>query len=278
MPLAAHGRVGGPLIALFLSLLTLTASAEQPSPKPNPLAGNAKAIEEGRLVFRVNCTLCHGLNAHGGIRGPDLTTGRRTHGASDEEVFHNILQGISGTAMPANDLTDQETWQVIAYLRSLAPKSTAVKGDRTAGEKTFWGDGNCSLCHMVKGKGGRVGPDLSRVGAARSLAYMEESIRQPDRRLTEGLTEPNKDLAQAYEKVVVVTNTGEEITGVALNEDSFSLQMMDPSEQLHLFQKKDLRSVAHTRKSLMPAYAEDLLSAKDLEDLLAYLSSLRGAK
>jgi putative heme-binding domain-containing protein len=255
----------------------LTAAGQEPA-KKNPFAGDAGAIEEGKSLFRINCSLCHGIAGRGGIRGPDLSTGRWVHGGSDEDLFNTILRGVPGTPMPANDLTDEEAWLVIAYLRSLTPQNTAVKGNKAAGEKTFWNDGNCSLCHMVNGKGGRVGPDLSRVGSMRSLEYLEESIRKPDAHLAEGLSYPYKDLAQAYEKVVVVTSAGKQITGVALNEDTFTLQMMDQSENLHLFQKKDLRSVEHTRKSLMPAYGPDLLNDQDLEDLLAYLSSLRGEK
>jgi cytochrome c oxidase cbb3-type subunit III len=262
---------------LVLCFLCLVATG-QDSAKTNPFARDPKAIDEGKSIFRINCSLCHGIAGHGGIRGPDLSTGRWVHGGSDEELFNTILRGVSGTPMPANDLTDEEAWLVIAYLRSLAPQNAVVKGDKTAGEKIFWGDGNCSLCHMVNGKGGRVGPDLSRIGSMRPLEYLEESIRKPDAHLAEGISYPYKDLAQAYEKVVVVTLAGKRVTGVALNEDTFTLQMMDQSENLYLFQKKDLRSVEHTRKSLMPAYGPDLLEKKDMQDLLAYLTSLRGEK
>jgi putative heme-binding domain-containing protein len=263
---------------LILSVCFSLAAAGQETAKTNPFSGDAKAVEEGKSLFRINCSLCHGIAGRGGIRGPDLSTGRWVHGGSDEDLFNTILRGVPGTPMPANDLTDEETWLVISYLRSLTPQNTAVRGDKAAGERTFWGDGNCSLCHMVNGKGGRVGPDLSRVGSMRPLEYLTESIRQPDAHLSEGLSYPYKDLAQAYEKVVVVTSAGKRITGVALNEDTFTLQMMDQSENLYLLQKKDLRSVEHTHKSLMPAYGPDLLSDQDLQDLLAYLSSLRGAK
>jgi putative heme-binding domain-containing protein len=129
---------------------------------------------------------------------------------------------------------------------------------------------------MVSGRGGRVGPDLSRAGAARSPEYLRESIRNPDKYIAEGITEPNKDLAQRYEQVTAVTLAGERIHGVALNEDTFSLQMIDTQENLHLFLKSELREVVREKKSLMPAYKVDSLSDRDLDDLLAYLQSLRG--
>src|ERR1700677_7255 len=96
----------------------------------NPVAGNPAAIQEGASLFRANCSPCHGLNAQGGGRGPDLTAGRWVHGSSDAEIFTTISRGVPGTEMPASGFEDSETWAILAYIRSLSPgKSAAVSGD-----------------------------------------------------------------------------------------------------------------------------------------------------
>jgi putative heme-binding domain-containing protein len=243
----------------------------------NPLAGDPKEIQEGAFLFRGNCALCHGLNAHGGSRGPDLTRGVWSHGGSDADIFHTILNGIPGTLMPANDLTDLEAWEVVTYLLSLAPRAPKqLSGDRQAGEKLFQGDGNCWLCHMVNGRGGRVGPDLSSVGSRRSPEFLAGKIRNPNKNLAPAQMEPGKDWPFDAEAVLVVTQDGKTVRGVLRNEDTFSIQIMDLQEDLHLYLKKDLHEVTHERKSLMPPYDEDLLSNQQLGDLVAYLDNLRG--
>jgi putative heme-binding domain-containing protein len=219
------------------------------------------------------------LNAHGGGRGPDLTSGRWTHGSSDAEIFRTISQGVPGAQMPANAFEDSETWAIIAYLRSLAPSAhPRMSGDPAKGEKLFSGAAGCSTCHMVNGRGGLLGPDLSRVGASRSVSYLTESIREPDKELSDGMLDPNNHygLPLVYDTVTLVLKNGDKLTGVAKNEDTFSIQLLDTNQQLRLFQKHDLKEVRHEHKSLMPAYSEQAISPAELQDLLAYLESLRG--
>jgi len=233
--------------------------------------------KEGASLFRANCSPCHGLNARGGGRGPDLTSGRWTHGGSDAEIFHTISEGVPGTQMPANGFDDSEIWAIVAYLRSLAPAKQAVAGDRAKGEKIFWDEGACGTCHMVHGRGGRLGPDLSRVGAARSAEYLEQSVRDPSKQLSDGMVDPNNHYGYplVYDTVAVVTKSGETVRGVAKNEDTFSVQLIDMRQQLRVFLKNDVVSVKHERVSLMPAYAEEQLSAEQLRDLVGYLGSLQ---
>jgi len=146
------------------------------------------------------------------------------------------------------------------------------------GEQLFFASEGCSQCHMVKGKGGRLGPELSRVGAARSEAYLVDSIRDPNKQLSNGMLDPNRFWGPPllYETVTVVTASGEKITGVAKNEDTFSIQLLDTSQQLRLFLRKDLKDVIQERKSLMPAYSEEMLSPADLHNMVGYLESLNG--
>ena len=266
---------------LLVCCLALVAFAQA----QNPFAGDAKAANAGASEFRINCALCHGLGARGGGRGPDLTRAQKKHAHNDAEMFQIISNGIAGTAMPANGtngqgvgMTDEEIWQIITYIRSVEVRAPAKPlGDAALGKKLFYGDANCSLCHMVEGRGGRVGPDLSAVGGSRTHEAIIDSVRHPSHHLAWGLTESTKEFPQEYETVTVVTEDGKHIKGVALNEDNFSLQMIDQSEQIYLLDKSKLRSFEKSRASLMPEYNQDLLPDKDLEDIVAYLVSV-GAK
>jgi len=248
----------------------------------NPYAGDPKIAKLGEFQFRLNCAFCHGLGARGGGRGPDLTRAHKRHGDSDADLFNTINNGVPGTAMPANGttgqgvgMTNEEIWQVITYLRSVQVKAPVKPlGDAAHGKQLFYGDANCSGCHMVQGKGGRLGPNLTSVGGIRTVEYIVDSVRNPSRRLAQGLLEATKEFPQEYETVTVVTAEGKEIKGVALNEDSFSVQMMDASERIYLFEKDKLRSFTKSRTSMMPAYGTSLLSDKDLQDIVAYLVSV----
>ena len=251
----------------------------------NPLAGDAKAAKAGEYEFRINCALCHGLGARGGGRGPDLTRAVKKHTHSDSDMFQVISNGIPGTAMPANGtngqgvgMTDEEIWQIITYIRSQEVKAAAKSvGDPAHGKELFFGDGNCAMCHMVDGKGGRMGPDLSAVGGSRTREALIDSVRNPSRRLAWGLTESTKEFPQEYESVTAVTAEGKQVKGVTLNEDSFSVQIMDSAENIYLLDKSKLKSFQKTRDSAMPKYETDSLSDRELDDIVAFLVSV-GAK
>jgi putative heme-binding domain-containing protein len=261
------------------------ATAAHASDDRNPLAGDPTAAKKGEYQFRINCALCHGLGARGGGRGPDLTRAVKKHTHSDQDMFQVISTGIPGTAMPANGtngqgvgMTDEEIWQIIAYIRSQEVRAPAKPlGNPAHGKKLFFGDANCSLCHMVEGKGGRLGPELTSVGGSRTREAIIDSVRNPSRRLAWGLTEATKEFPQEYESVTAVTADGKEIRGVTVNEDSFSVQIMDSAENIHMLEKARLRSFQKSRESAMPKYNADTLSDKYLEDIVAFLASL-GAK
>jgi cytochrome c oxidase cbb3-type subunit 3 len=274
------------IIAFAFGLVLIAAATSAHSADDqNPLAGDPKAAKAGEYQFRINCALCHGLGARGGGRGPDLTRAQKKHTHSDADMFQVISNGIAGTAMPANGtngqgvgMTDEEIWQIIAYIRSQEVKAAPQPlGDAGHGKELFYGDGNCSLCHMVAGQGGRLGPELTSVGGSRTREAIIDSVRNPSRRLAWGLTEATKEFPQEYESVKVVTADGKEINGVTLNEDSFSVQIMDRNEQIYLLEKDKLRSFQKSRESAMPKYNADILSDKELDDIVAYLISV-GAK
>lgn len=263
-----------PLLASIAALLAFSSQT-----KAQGLDKDPAAIREGASLFRANCSPCHGFNARGGGRGPDLTTGRWAHGSSDRAIFQTITQGVPGTEMPANSFEDSEVWALVAYLRSVSVSAQdKVPGNVVAGQELFFGKAGCAQCHMVRGRGGPLGPELTLVGEARPVEYLIESIREPDKDLSTAPVDPNNHygIPLEYDTAIVVTKDGKRIEGVAKNEDAFSLQLLGQDRQLHLFLKKDLSEVRHDRRSLMPAYSEKMLSGPELRDVVAYLTSLRG--
>jgi putative heme-binding domain-containing protein len=245
---------------LLFALCSLASAQGQ-----NPFTSDAKEIEVGRATFRIYCSPCHGIQAQGG-RGPDLTTGIYGVGDTDQALYDVIANGIPGTEMPASApprMTSDSIWRVVAYMRSIANRAQpSLAGDPKAGEEIFWNKAQCGACHRVGVRGGRFGPDVSAVGRARSLAYLREAVVAPDTAITLG-----------HGTVTVVTAAGERITGVERVFDNFSVVLMDSQENLHSFLRSEVQSVKKEQRSLMPAYGE-LLTAKELEDLLSYLAGL----
>ena len=260
---------------LILGLMTLAAGGylaaqEKPQreersqtyPGKNPHLNNKESIRGGMSLYRRLCGECHGLDASG-YRGPNLMA--YMVGASDEALFQTIRKGVTGSEMPASNRPDHELLQIIAYLRNMnavAPADTIPAGNVANGEQLF--SKQCQNCHRVAGKGGRIGPDLSRVGAARTRAALVREIRTP-----------HEWIPPAYETVTVVTKDGQKIRGVKKNEDAFSIQLMDMRERIQGYQKSNVE-VLYDKNSLMPAFDPKRLSDSDLSDVVGYLSTLRG--
>jgi putative heme-binding domain-containing protein len=240
------------------------AQTAKPTTNKNPFEGNAEAIRTGMGVFRVRCADCHGIDARG-VRGPDLTQVWAS-GRTDEGLFKTIKDGVPGTEMPAQTrILDHEVWQVLAYLRTLsaAAPGDPPRGNAANGEKVF--RANCASCHRVNGTGGRLGPDLSRIGVARARDAIVKQIR--------GAAE---DVRPGYEPVTITPHDGPPIRGVKKNEDLYSVQIMDTRERIQGYEKSDMKEVVDGTKSAMPAFGPERLSESDLDDLLRYLQSLRG--
>jgi putative heme-binding domain-containing protein len=274
------------LVTMCAAVLFVVAAIEMRAQDTNPLANDPNAAKLGEFEFRANCAFCHGLGARGGGRGPDLTRAQKKHGTSDADLFRTINEGVAGTAMPQNGatqqgvgMTEEEIWQVISYIRSVQVKTPAQPtGNALRGKELFAGSAACATCHMIQGKGGRIGPDLTATGSARSMEYIVDSVRNPSRRLAQGISEAMKEFSQEYETVTVLDERGQKFQGVVLNEDNFTLQMLDTREQLHLFEKDKVRSVEKSRESLMPKYDDKMLPEKDLQDIVAYLLSQGSSK
>lgn len=259
-------------------LLSMLLPGQGTSNTVNPMASTPSNIERGRHHFVDNCAICHGNNAQGGDKGPSLNTGQFRHGSSDAELYNTITRGVPGTVMAGSALPVEQVWGIITYLRSKIVAARAkIDGNAQAGEKTFWSSDKCGRCHMVGGRGGVLGPELTRIGAVRTVQYLTDKVRDPNKELTKGLREPNGDYVVPISNatITVVTKTGQRITGVPRNEDTFSVQMLGTDNEIHLFLKKDVQEVIHEEKSLMPAYSEAMLSDSQLRNLLAYLATLR---
>lgn len=221
-------------------------------------------VADGKATFRSNCAFCHGLTGGGG-RGPALISSQFLHGSTDDDIKTVIRHGVPGTTMPAFEFEKDELDHLIAYLRTLsgaAPKSEPVGGEPSKGRQVYERSG-CSGCHRIGSQGSVYGPELTRIGAGRAPHYLRESI-----------VNPSADIPEEYSGVTVITRDGKHITGVRINEDTFSVQLRDPSQTFRMFQKDEVQEVVHETKSLMPAY--NTLSKDDLQNLLAYLDSLRG--
>jgi putative heme-binding domain-containing protein len=216
--------------------------------------------------FRQRCADCHGTDARG-VRGPDITqvwSGGRT----DRGLFDTGRRGVSNTEMPAFPAprtSDRDIWQILAYLRTLSTPAPdePPPGDAEHGATVF--EANCARCHRVNAEGGRLGPDLSRIGSSRSREVLVARIR--------GGIEGSRP---GYEPVTITPESGPAVRGVKKNEDLFSVQIMDTRERIQGYLREDLKTVTSEKKSAMPPFDIDKLSPNDLDDVLAYLATLRG--
>lgn len=221
-------------------------------------------LADGKTTFRSNCAFCHGLTGGGG-RGPALNTGHLTHGSTDADLKNVVTNGVPGTSMAAFEFQKDELDHLVAYIQTLSRSSATsppVAGDPIKGRQVYQRSG-CAGCHRVGVEGSIYGPELTRIGAGRSAEYIRESI-----------VNPSADIPPEYAGVTVVTKDGKRTTGVRINEDTFTVQLRDPSQNFQMFQKDEVREVIPETKSLMPPYSS--LNKDDLQNLLAYLDTLRG--
>ncbi len=218
----------------------------------------------GRRLFQRSCTGCHGENAKGG-RAPDLTSGNFRWGGADADLIRVIQKGIPGTLMPPCPMPDDEARAIVAYLRSLkaAGPEEKISGDAESGRGLFFGAAQCSRCHMYAGEGGRLGPDLTAIRGERKPAELRAAI-----------LDPSQSLRPGFETAEVKFADGRSVRGVRKNDDTFSIQIMDANEKLHLLLKKDLKQVDKPHVSMMP---NTKLPGPQVEDLIAFLATARAS-
>jgi putative heme-binding domain-containing protein len=223
-------------------------------------------IEAGLHVYRAYCFSCHGPEG-ASVPGVDFRRGEFRHGSTRQEMAAIIRNGIPGTAMPANNLDQDDLRQVMAFITSLHDfqASTVKLGDAARGAELFKGKGQCLTCHRVETQGSRVSPDLSEIGATRSADFLRRT-----------LLDPTAAMLPQDRFVRGVTKDGKVIMGRRLNENTDTVQLIDEHENLVSLVKADLREYSSLKTSPMPSY-KDKFTADEMADVLAYLVSLKGS-
>jgi cytochrome c oxidase cbb3-type subunit 3 len=238
---------------MFPTVLLFSFLAQAPSPPPIDWA-------KAKRVFDANCAGCHGPEGVGG-KGPALAVPKLPRARTNEELAGIIANGIPGTLMPPSwHLGFTGITLATAYVRKLGATATPPKvdGDLAKGQAIFTSKG-CTGCHTTG-----YGPDLSSIGARRTAASLRESI-----------TDPAAEVSEDYLLVTAVTREGKKVQGLRANEDTFTIQIVEPSGKFVSFRKDALAKLdKRAGESPMPSYKA--LSETELRDLVAYLSSLRG--
>ncbi len=211
--------------------------------------------QSGASIFLTQCAVCHGAGGEGG-RGPTLARPKLRHAPDEEALFRVIRRGIPNSGMPATGLAEREIRQVMEHVRALARVAAPARppGDPLRGRQIYAGKGGCVGCHQA------FGPDLSGIGEQRSFAHLRTS-----------LTDPAADVPAGFMLVEAVTQGSRKISGARLNEDTFSLQLLDASGNVRSFWKSELRAwKLLPGQTPMPSY-RGVLSETELDDLVAFL-------
>jgi putative heme-binding domain-containing protein len=263
-----EGEVTARRLSVALLGLALLASPLVAAQSPAPAHPGEYApadIAYGSRLYDAQCTTCHGANGDG-VGGVDLRSGKFRHAVTDQDLTRIIMTGIPGTGMQAFKLDPSELSGILAYLRNMNSfdRGSVKTGDAMRGRAVVEGKGDCARCHRIGGQGSRIAPDLSDIGVARSAGSLERS-----------LTDPTSQMMPINRPVRIVTRDGRTINGRRLNEDTYTVQLIDDQEKLVSLAKADFREYTIVTVSPMPSY-RDRLTPDEIADVVAYLLSLKG--
>lgn len=254
-----------PLLALAMGIALAHPWAHSQAAQ-NSMAGGRT---EGKQIFVSSCGTCHGMDGRGGVHAPGIAAGAAAERLSDQEIERIVRNGIPSSGMPSfRALGPEKIQAVVDYLRTLQGKQSAapVAGNPARGRLLFFGPARCAVCHMIDGKGGFLGLDLSGYSRSHSPSEMREAI-----------VDPGKNLRFANYTVVAITRSGRKLVGIARNEDNFSLQLQTPDGAFHLLMKSNLKRLRHEPRSFMPADYGSKLSGEELDDIISFLAQRREA-
>ena len=221
-------------------------------------------IEAGGRLYLANCTGCHGPEGNG-VAGIDFSQGKFRRGTTDDELIRIIVRGIPGTAMPPSGIADNQVATIVAYLRSMtAGNGDAANGDAARGRGIVEGKGGCLSCHTIGVNGLHAGPALSDIGAVRRSADLMTS-----------LVNPSAEVRPENRSIRVVTKDGRTVSGRFLNQDTFSIQLIDATDKMLSIDKSTVRESTILTASPMPSFKEKL-SPQELADVVSYLATLKG--
>lgn len=242
----------------------MSAAAQGPATQDHPGQYTAQDVEAGARVYNAQCASCHGANGDQ-VSGIDLRRGTFRRSSSDEDLAKVITSGTNA-GMPPFALQPAELTGVIAFIRAGLNRDTvAVKvGDPGRGRTVYAGKGACASCHRVQGAGSRVAPDLSDIGLTRSPFALQQA-----------LLDPSSVMMPINRPVRITMKDGKAIAGRRLNEDTYTVQVIDSQERLLSLAKSDIRTLAVETKSTMPSFAGKL-TTEEISDVVAYLLSLKG--
>jgi cytochrome c oxidase cbb3-type subunit 3 len=235
-----------------------------------PEGSSTEEVARGRKLFTVHCARCHGMHGLGGT-GPSLA--QLKPGTDTKRLIAVIESGVPGTAMPTwrNNFVDKDKHALATFVRSLGTAEVVpLKGDRARGQELFAKAG-CVQCHSIAGQGGVKGPDLTSVGSRRGADRIRRMLLEPGAERMTG-----EDGYVEFLPVKVVTATGQEVDGVRVNEDGFTIQLRDLENRLHSFRKSEVKVLEKSfSRSVMPSFAH-VFNATELDDVVAYLANLKG--
>jgi putative heme-binding domain-containing protein len=227
------------------------------------VVGNAGALSLPHLLpayvkcrdERVGLALVDALDRSPGLLSLTPAALQRTLSGLPELVRHRAEPLARKLELP-----EEEKASRLAELANLVGR-----GDELRGRDVFFGTHvACSTCHTVRGEGGHVGPDLSKIGAART-----------GRDLLEAIVFPSASFARGYEPYVVATDDGHVHSGVIRFETGDSIVLATPDRLELAIPRGSIETIEPSRVSIMPRGLEANLSDTELADLVAFLQSLK---
>ena len=234
------------------------------------LSAQGPPVKDGAKLFASNCAACHGSDGAGGERAPDIADRREVVSLADADLLRIVRDGVPGTGMPGfGYLGEEKVTQIVKHLRVLqgAGTSNTIPGDSRRGEALFYGKAECSRCHMVNGRGGFQGADLSGYGVGHSATEIRGWVLDPDRKLDRG-----------SQSVTVITSDGAEWMGTIRSEDNFSLVLQTEDGVFRFFDRHRVARIDYSGHSLMPRDYKTRLTQAELDDVVSYLLAIKKAE